>query len=172
MAGRLSGLPEHVPVTAVLGFAISAASTYLWRGSPREALMHGTLAAIATIIEAVIRPSIHSISPTNRAAALVQSLVPRLVTCALALAIAPCFEMSYTTSLTTFAIFSFVTYIGVALVQRVVSELFLYLATVTAPNSDEIYKSSLMTAFSASTLGMTDHLKGDVVRKEAMLFLF
>jgi hypothetical protein len=172
MSGRLSGFPEHVSVVAALGFVLSSASIYLWRGSPHAALMQGIMAATATLIEAVIRPSIHSISPTNRAATLAQSLVPRLVTCALALAIAPRFEMSYTTSLTTFAIFSVATYIGVAFVQRIISEFFLYLATVTAPNSDEAYKSSLMTAFSASTLSMTDHLKGDVVRKEAMLFLF
>jgi hypothetical protein len=172
MSDRLSGFPEHVPVTAVLGFALSSASTYMWRGSPHAALMQGTMAAAATLIEAVIRPSIHSILPSNRAATLVQSLVPRLITCALALAIAPRFEMSYTTRLTTFAIFSVVTYIGVALVRRILSELFLFLATVTAPNSDEIYKSSLMTAFSASTLSMTDYLNAAVVRKEAMLFLF
>jgi hypothetical protein len=173
MAVRASGFPERVPVTAALGFVLSVASTYLGRGSHSVALMKGTMAVTATIIEAATRPIVQGILPNNnRRAALVQCVVPRLITCALALAIAPRFEMSYTTSLTAFAICSVVTYTGVALIQRAVSQLFLGLATVTAPYSDEIYQSGLVAAFYGSLIGLLDHFKGDVVSKEAMLFLF
>lgn len=88
--------PAEVPIKAAQGFIVTATINLLNGYNCNVALVGGTVAAIATIIEAVTRPIIRAIFPENpNIAKFIQIVIPKMMALGLAAAVAPWVGISY-----------------------------------------------------------------------------
>ena len=88
--------PTEVPTKAAQGFIVTATINLIAGHACPVILLGGTLAATATIIEAITRPIIHTLFPDNPGiATYIQSLVPAIMVLSVATSAAPWIGISY-----------------------------------------------------------------------------
>lgn len=83
-------IPTKIPLTALQGFLLSVAWRVIPNQSMNEALVAGTLAATATVIEALSRPIMQSLYPKGSVIGkLIQIYIPSIVTVEIAKLVFP-----------------------------------------------------------------------------------
>lgn len=86
----MNSFPNQVPQKAAQSFVVTAAIGVISGATFQAALIAGSLAVTATLIEAITRPIIRSIFPENpQIATFIQIIIPKVVALSLATSIAP-----------------------------------------------------------------------------------
>lgn len=95
----IRNFPDEVPIKAAQSFVVTAVINLIVGQTAKMAVLGGTIAMTATLIEAITRPIIRGIFPDNDfIAKSIQICVPAIAALGLATALAPTIGLTYKVS--------------------------------------------------------------------------
>jgi hypothetical protein len=112
----IQNFPTELPMKAAQGFIATTVISLITGCAPSVALLGGTIAATATIIEAITRPIIRAIFPeTPFIATSIQIFIPQMMALGLADSIAPWIGTSYKTTSILLPLLAWISLNGISL---------------------------------------------------------